>query len=100
MVGGVHGDVQAGEADRFSGGGEAAGVAELGQDRDRRQRADPVVAHQRLAAGLAACVAAQLLVERRELVIERVDHRQPHRDLLARARRQRLARPATSVLHG
>jgi hypothetical protein len=44
---------------------------------------------QRLASRLAARVGAQLLVERRQLGVERVDHRQRDRDLLARARRQR-----------
>ena len=43
LVGLVHGDVQAGVADRFARGREAAGVAELGEDRDGGQRADAVV---------------------------------------------------------
>jgi len=58
----VDGDVHAGVADGLARGGEAAGVAELGEDRDRRQRADPVVAHQRPAAGLAARIVAQFLI--------------------------------------
>ena len=71
-------------------GGEPGAVTELGEDRDRGQPPDPVVRHQRLAPGLAARVGAQLLVERRDLHLERVDHRQRDRDLLARRVRQRL----------
>jgi hypothetical protein len=78
LIGGVHGDVQSSETDSFSRGGEAAGVAELGEDRHRGELADPVVDHQRLAARLAAGVAAQLLVERRELAVQRIDHGQRH----------------------
>jgi hypothetical protein len=48
------------------------------------------VAHQRLAPGLAPRVRPQLPVQRRDLRLERVDHRQRHRDLLARGLRQRL----------
>src|SRR5439155_19200457 len=64
LVGLVDGDVQAGVAHGVPRGGEAAGVAELGEDRDRAQRADAVVGHQRLTAGLAAPVGAQLARER------------------------------------
>jgi hypothetical protein len=60
LVGLMHGDVQAGVADGVARGGEPARVAEPGEDRDRRQRPDAVVAHQRPAAGLAARVGAQL----------------------------------------
>jgi hypothetical protein len=62
----------------------SAAVAEFGEDRDRGQRADPVVGHQRAAPRLAARVGAQLRVDRRKLDVERVDHRQRDRDLLAR----------------
>ena len=82
-------DVQAGVADRLAAGAEAARVAELGEDRDRGELADAVEPHQRLAAGLAARVAAQLGGDRRLLGVERVDHRQRDRDLLARRVRQR-----------
>ena len=81
-----------GVADRVPRRGEPRAVAQLGEDRDRGQRADPVVGHQRLAPGLAARVGAQLLVQRRDLRLERVDHRQRDRDLLTRGRRQRLGR--------
>jgi hypothetical protein len=56
----VDGDVHAGVAERLARRGETARVAELGEDRDRRQRPDAVVAHQRPAAGLALGVVAQL----------------------------------------
>ena len=44
LIGLVHGDVQPGVADRLARGGEPGAVAELGEDRDRGQLADPVVA--------------------------------------------------------
>jgi hypothetical protein len=87
-VGLVDGDVQAGVAHGLARGGEAARVAELGEDRDRRQRADPVVAHQRAAAGLALGVLAQLLVQRHELGVVGVDQGKRDGDLLARRWRQ------------
>ena len=62
--------------------------AELGQDRRARQRTDPEHAHQCEAARLAMRVTAQLPIERGELCITGVDHRQRHRQRLARARRQ------------
>src|SRR5215218_260094 len=74
-VGLVDGDVQAGIADRVTRRGEAPRVAELGQDRDRRHLADAELAHQRAAAWLPARITAQLPVERRELAVERRDHR-------------------------
>src|SRR5688572_8279842 len=43
-------------------------------------------ANQRPAAPLATRIRAQLLVERGDLHVERVDHGQRDRDLLARAR--------------
>jgi hypothetical protein len=84
LVGLVHGDVQARVADRQARGREAPAVAQLDQDRDRGQRADAVVAHQRAAADLAARVDAQLAIDRRQLHVERVDHRQRDGDVLAR----------------
>src|SRR6266542_4211097 len=74
VVGLVDGDVQAGVADGVVRGGEAAAIAELGQDRGRADWPDPVQAlNQRATAGLAAGIGAQLAVERRE-------HAQPQRD--------------------
>jgi hypothetical protein len=93
----VDGDVQAGVADGVPRGGEPAGVAELGEDRDRRQRADAVVGHQRPAARLAASVGAQLARERLGLGVERVDDRERYRDLLARRRRLELLQPLALV---
>src|SRR3954452_25292155 len=87
-VGLVDGDVQPGIADRVARGGEAPRVAELGQDRHGRHLADAELAHQGAAARLSARIAAQLLVDRRELAIERVDHRDRYRDLLACGRWQ------------
>ena len=72
----------------------------LGEDRDRGQRADAVLAHQGPAAGLAARVGAQLAVQRRELSVVGVDHRQRDGDLLARGRRQRQARQPRARLGG
>jgi hypothetical protein len=94
----MHGDVDAGVADGLARGGEAAGIAEFGEDRDRGQRAHPVVAHQRPTAGLAVGVVAQLPVERRELRVERVDHRQRDRDLLAcRGRQLQVRQPCARL---
>ena len=67
FVRGMDGDVHSAVADRLARGGEPAAVAELGEDHDARQRADPVMRGlQRPTAGLAACVGAQLLIERRD----------------------------------
>jgi hypothetical protein len=66
----------------------ALSPTELGEDRDRRQRSDPVVAHQRPAAGLALGIVAQLLVQRSELRVVGVDLGERDRDLLARCWRQ------------
>src|SRR4051794_30622175 len=71
-VGLMHGDVQPAIADGVTRAGEAARVAELGEDRDRGHLADAELAHQRAAAALAAGITAQLLVDRRELGLERV----------------------------
>jgi hypothetical protein len=79
----VDGDVQAGVADRVARVLKAARVAELGQDRDRRQRADPVdLLGQCAAAGLRARVRAQREVDRPDLQLDRVDHLQGDRQLL------------------
>jgi hypothetical protein len=85
-------------ADGLPGGREAAGVTELGNDRDRGQRADPIVGHQRFASRLATRERAQLFIQRSDLLVKRVDHRQRNSDLLARALRQRLGgEPCESV---
>src|SRR4051794_17840122 len=77
LVGLVDGDVQAGVANGMPRREEPVRVAELGEDRDRRQRADPVVAHQGPAAGLAAApVGTQLARKRRGLGVEGVDDAQ------------------------
>jgi len=62
---------------------EAAGVAELGQDRDRGDLADAVVGLKRPAAGLAAGQRPQLPIERSKLLVDGVDHRQGDVDLAA-----------------
>src|SRR5215207_1646696 len=72
----VHGDVQAGEAHGLTRGGEAPRVAELGEDRARDPRADPVVAHQRAAARLPAGERLEIAIERSELRVDVLDHRQ------------------------
>jgi hypothetical protein len=64
---------------------------QLGHDRDRAQLPDPVAGvDQRRAARLGPRVDAQLTGQRRELALERVDHRDRDGDLLARGLRQRL----------
>jgi hypothetical protein len=81
VVGLVDGNVEAGVADGVVGGGEAAAVAELGQDRGRADRPDPVQAlDQRVAARLAAGKRVQPPVERRELEIEHFEHAHADRD--------------------
>ena len=66
-IGLVHGDVQSGEPDYVPGGGEPAGVTDLGEDRDRGQLTDAESAHQHLAARLAARERTQFRVQRPEL---------------------------------
>jgi hypothetical protein len=78
-------------ADRDAAVLKPAGVAELGEDGDRGQLPDAIVRDQRVAAGLPARVRAQLLVDRRELGVERVDHRDRDHDLLACGLGQRLS---------
>ena len=100
LIGLVHGDVHPGVPDRETGRGEAGAVTQLGQDRDRDQRPDPVVSHERLAPGLPARVRAQLPVQRRQLPVERVDHRQRDRNRLARRGRQRLSGEPLATVAG
>src|SRR5512132_998437 len=64
-------------------GGEAPGVAELGQDRDARELADAEVALQGQAAGLPAGEGAQLRLERPQLLVDVVDQGEPGRDRAA-----------------
>src|ERR1700682_1847203 len=87
LVGLIDRDVDPGVADRLTRGGESSAVAELGKDRDRRQLTDPVMAHQRAAPQLATRIAAQLLVKRRDLGAQCIDHRDSDRDLLTRSAR-------------
>ena len=65
LVGGMHGDVHAAVADHLARGGEPAESPSSARIATLRERADPVVAHQRPAPWLAAGVAAQLAVNRR-----------------------------------
>ena len=69
----------------------AADVAELTERDQRGQLAHPIEAHQCAAAGLAAGELAQLALERSDLGVDRVDHRQRDLDPLARVGRQRQA---------
>jgi hypothetical protein len=79
------GDVQPAIADRVAAVLKPAAVAELGEDRNRAQLANPVIpVDQRPAASLPARVVAQLLAERRQLHVQCVGHLQADRDLLAR----------------
>jgi len=95
----MHRDIQPGIPDGLARRRESVGVAELSEDRDRGQPADPELTHRRSAARLAARKRAQLLVQRRELNIERIDHLQRDRDLLARSGGQRLcSKPGEAVL--
>jgi len=67
----MHRDVHAGVAHDIAGVIKAARVAELGEDRDRRQTADAEdLIDQRATAGLLRCVGAQVDVERDELEIQ------------------------------
>src|SRR6266540_2368335 len=74
-------------ADGVVGAGEAAAVAELGQDSGRRDGPDAVQAlAQRPAAGLAGGEGAQLPIERDDLQVEHVDHPERDRDEFAPGR--------------
>jgi hypothetical protein len=86
LIGLADGDVQARVAHGVAGVLKPAGVAELGEDRDRCQLADPVdLISQRSAPGLLAGVLAQGEIKRAQLQIDRVDHRQRDGELLAAA---------------
>jgi hypothetical protein len=60
----VHADIEPGAAHRLARGRQAPHIAELAEDRRGGQLADPVMAHQRPATGLAAGQPAQPLLER------------------------------------
>jgi hypothetical protein len=75
LIGLRDGDVEPGEAHGVTRGREAAGVAELGQDRDAGELADAEVALQGQAARLAAGERAQFRLERGELLVDVVDQR-------------------------
>ena len=80
----MHADVDAGHPDRLARRRQATDVAELAERDQRGQLAHPVEAHQRLAAGLAARELAQLALQRSDLRLDRVDHRQRDLDPFAR----------------
>src|SRR6266508_5537473 len=67
----------------FARARQARDVAELAEQCRCDQLADPWLAHQRLAAWLAAGEAAQPAFERRELDLDRLDHRERDGDPLA-----------------
>src|SRR6266545_2703978 len=93
-VGGVDGDVQAGVTHGGTGGGEAAGVAHLGPDRHRGDRADPKVrGSQRPAARLAAGEAGEVGAQRVQLAGKPIQPLQPRRALLLQVLIQPHPRP-------
>src|SRR5918994_6579721 len=74
-------------ADSIIGAAETPAVTELGRDRGRSDRADPVQPlAQRAAAALTGGEGPQLPVERHQLAVEHVDHPQRDRDQLAPGR--------------
>jgi hypothetical protein len=83
LVGAAHADIDPGEPDGPTGAGHAPDVVELAQDSQRDQLADSDLAHQHLAAGLAAREAAQPSLDLMDLTLERVDHAKRDRDPLA-----------------
>ena len=58
-------------------------TAELGEDHDACQRTHPEMRLECAAARLTTRIGAQLLIQRRDPRIERVDHLQRDRDLFA-----------------
>src|SRR6201989_3281031 len=90
IVGLVDGEVQAAIPGDVAGVLKAADIAELGEDRDRGQRAHSVdLVDQRAAARLFARDRVQLRIERDELEVERVDDRKRDVELLAGGGRKR-----------
>ena len=73
-----------GHPNRLARGRQPLHVAELTQRDQRGQLAHPVETHQRLAAGLAARQCAQLALQRGDLGVDRVDHRERDLDSFAR----------------
>src|SRR5215211_6831606 len=87
-VGAVDADVEAGPADGLARGGQTRDVTEFAEDHRRGQLAYPELALERPTARLAAGEPAQLLLERAELAVDRVDQRQRDLDPLAVRRGQ------------
>jgi hypothetical protein len=85
----VHGDVESAVADGVVGAAKAARIAQFGDDRGGGHRPDPVQpCDQRPAARLTARKQRQRPVQRRQLVIDHVDHPQRQRQQLTTGRRQ------------
>jgi hypothetical protein len=73
-VGLSDGDVKSGVADGVIGGFEAACIAQFGEDRRCRDRADTVeLPDQRAATGLTAGEGPQCAVDRHKLTVELVE---------------------------
>jgi hypothetical protein len=73
--GGVHGDIEAGVADRSVGFGEAAAVAQLGPDGHRHQWPDAVVGvHQGAGGGMAPPEPSDSGGQRLQLGVGGIDH--------------------------
>jgi len=82
-------DVQAAAADRLARRRQARDVAEFAEHGGGRDRADAVLAHQGLTAGLPARQPGEFALERHELAVELIDDRQRDLDPLQRRGRQR-----------
>jgi hypothetical protein len=82
-------DVDAGHPDGLAGRRQPPDVAELAERDQRGQLAHPIEAHQRSTAGLATRELAQLALQRRDLGVDSVDHRQRDLDPLTRVLGQR-----------
>src|SRR5579863_9770244 len=99
IVGLVDGDIQAAVAHDVAGVLKPAYVAELGEDGDRGQAADSVdLLDQRSTARLLARDRVQLLIERDEPDVERVDDRKRGIELLAGGGRELQARDPLAAL--
>jgi hypothetical protein len=77
-------DVDAGHPDGRARRAQASDVCELAECDQRGQFAHSLKTHQRPAAGLAARELTQLTLKRRDLGVDRVDHRQRDFDRFAR----------------
>src|SRR6266700_1012807 len=92
-VGLPDGDVEAAMPDGVIGAAEAARIAQFGEDRRRRDRADAVkLPGQRAAARLLAGEGPQRAVNRHQLTVELVEHPQAQLDDLAACGRRLDAR--------